>query len=261
MIIDFHAHPRRDTDIWTRMLRACDEAGVDRMCLSGAGAQWHCWDNDAVEKAVRTYSDRFIGMGFIRLGTDSPEMVDELHRRGFSGLKAQNPLSSYGDRAYYPVYERAQHYGMPFLFHTGIGARFPHEADDIAGGTSSEYMRPVTLDGVARAFPRLNIVMAHIGFPWCAEAAFMTVTHPNVYVDVAGIDRSETAYPGILNFRELFCWHANGFSKVLFGTEGAPENLAWVKEETEAMLRRHSVDEVGIASVMGGTAARLLHLR
>jgi hypothetical protein len=47
-------------------------------------------------------------------------------------------------------------------------------------------MMPACLDAVARAFPGLNIVGAHLGAPWHEEASMMARMHPNYYVDLTG---------------------------------------------------------------------------
>ena len=149
---------------------------------------------------------------------------------------------------------------MPILFHTGIGARYPKEEDTRRVRTSSAYMRPVCLDKVARAFPGLNIIAAHLGFPWCAEAAFLSIMHPNFFYDLAGVDRTETLYPTLTAFKDLLLWHPNGFGKLLFGTEGTPKNLAWVKAEYQRLLTRHGTPGDTIQAVMGLTAKGLLGL-
>jgi len=257
MIIDFHVHYQNITGFLDKVLSVCDGCGVERICLNGAGQEWGQFGNDEVEKAFKQYPNRIIGFGFIKLGLDKPEIVDGLYHRGFKGLKTQNPLAPYDDQSFYPFYERAEKCGMPILFHTGIGARgkFPRSSY-----TSSDYMRPIKLDAIARHFTELNIVAAHMGIPWCAEAAFMSIIHPNFYFDLAGVDRTEKIYPSILNIKEQLMWHPNGLKKLLYGTEGGPDIIAEVKHEYESLLQRYNVNETVKSAVMGMTAAKLVHL-
>lgn len=42
-------------------------------------------DADKCEEAMRTFPDRVIALGVLSYDDDSPELVDEFHRRGFRG--------------------------------------------------------------------------------------------------------------------------------------------------------------------------------
>jgi predicted TIM-barrel fold metal-dependent hydrolase len=254
-VIDVHVHYQDRPGFLDELLQICDKCGVDKICLNGGGREWGQKNNDEVEIAFRTCPQRIIGFGFIKLGKDKPELVDDLFHRGFKGLKTQNPRAPYDDKSFWDFYERAQRYGMPILFHVGMGARGAEP-----GGTSSSYMRPVLLDTIARNFPDLKIIAAHLGFPWCAETAMLTMIHPNVYFDLAGVDRTEAVYPSVLNIREHLLWHKNGLSKLMFGTEGGPEYLEMVKREYEQLLDRHQIDPSIQQRVMGLNVLRLLCL-
>ena len=112
-----------------------------------------------------------MGSGDITL--DDPlalELVDRFHAAGFRGLgESPGPLKNYDDRSYWPIYERAEKYRMIMLFHTGIVNRTQPE---IPSDISVDRMRPTTLDGIARRFPKLTLIGAHLGNPdyaWAAE--------------------------------------------------------------------------------------------
>lgn len=47
-------------------------------------------------------------------------------------------------------------------------------------------MRPIYLDTIARAFPDLKIIGAHLGNPWYQEAAEVARWNPNVFFDLTG---------------------------------------------------------------------------
>jgi predicted TIM-barrel fold metal-dependent hydrolase len=46
--------------------------------------------------------------------------------------------------------------------------------------------RPGTLDTLARAFPELVMIGAHLGSPWFLEALSVALYHKNVYFDLSG---------------------------------------------------------------------------
>ncbi len=54
------------------------------------------------------------------------------------------------------------------LFHLGIVTR---TAEDRRFDADNERHRPIYLDTIARAFPGLTIIGAHLGNPWREEAA------------------------------------------------------------------------------------------
>jgi predicted TIM-barrel fold metal-dependent hydrolase len=56
-------------------------------------------------------------------------------------------------------------------------------------------------------FPKLKIILAHLGGPWITEAAYMAMKHKNMYVDFAGWGPNMVApmslYTSLLKFRSL----------------------------------------------------------
>jgi hypothetical protein len=50
-----------------------------------------------------------------------------------------------------------------------------------------EYGRPILVDDIARTFPRLRLVIAHVGHPWEPEALVVIRKHPFVYGDISAL--------------------------------------------------------------------------
>jgi predicted TIM-barrel fold metal-dependent hydrolase len=70
------------------------------------------------------------------------------------------------------------------LFHTGtsgMGAGQPG-----GQGIRLDYARPIRLDAVAAAFPELQVVAAHFGFPWHLEMLAIGLHKTNVWIDISG---------------------------------------------------------------------------
>ena len=233
------------------------QSGVDRIALNACGELFNQPENAAVLDEAKRHPDFVIPFAFIVPGQTTGDEVRRLHGQGFRGLKTQNPAVAYDDRLAYPVYEVAQELKLPILFHTGMGARFPLDAKyDV----DNERHRPVRLDKVARAFPELHMIGAHFGLPWVWEAAFAAAYNPNLYFDLAGVDRTGKVWPTLLNFKELLWLGDAHHAKLMFGTEGAPENIDWVKREYEELLETLNVQPATRRLVMGGNLQRMLGL-
>jgi len=179
MIIDAHAHYIDEEGYLDRLVTEERRLDIEKICLSGIGPLFNCKSNEDVRKAMEEYPDVIISFGFVRPGVDPPELVDKLYSEGFRGVKITCPRKNYDDKEYYPIYAACERYGMPILFHTGIVTlqRVVPEED-----VSSARMRPVYLDTIAKAFPRLNMICAHMGMPWYAEACEVARLNPNVYL-------------------------------------------------------------------------------
>lgn len=259
MIIDFHAHyPAGDPDFVERLIDLLPQAGIDRICLFSAGAEFGHVSNADILAAGRRYPDRIIPFALVKLGTDTPDSVDRFVEQGFFGFKTTNPRSAYDDEAHFPVYERMEASGMPLLAHTGIVMRTPPQK---GVRVNSNWMRPICLDAVVRSFPGLNVVGAHLGAPWHEEASMMARMHPNYYVDLTGAwwgGWRVNKTPDF--FRYHFFWEG-AWDKVLFGTDIlALEELVPSKRFHDDMIRPLELPAETMANIYGNTAARLLGL-
>jgi len=196
MDFDVHQHLDYGTDIDAyaeRLRRLKLRAGV-----SSCGPIFGQPGNDAVEEALRKHPDVVVGFGYVGLGRgDSSRTVEQLHRRGFKGLKVIIPKSDYDDKAFWPIYRKAEQLRMPILFHTGvmartedIAARYRHipevaAIDHRTYDISSRRMMPETLDAIARAFPDLRLIMAHFGsLGRMDNAAAVLQWNRNIYADL-----------------------------------------------------------------------------
>lgn len=177
---------------------------------------------------IREHPDRFIGFGDIKL--DDPDVLNEIdrfHQEGFRGLgEITSSQKNYDDRAYWPIYDRAAKYHMILLFHTGaVNRQNPEEAADI----SFDRMRATRLDLIARHWPTLIIIGAHLGNPDYAEAAEIGRWDPNLYFDLSGSSlikkRDDYGF-----FRTVFWWTGivsphtpagspDAFEKLVFGSD------------------------------------------
>ena len=77
------------------------------------------------------------------------------------------------DERHWPVFAKCDELGFPCIFHTGTSG--------IGGGTPGgqgiriDLCRPILLDPLAAAFPKLTIIAAHMGWPWHVELLAMAL--------------------------------------------------------------------------------------
>ncbi len=256
MIIDCHHHLLQEPDYAERLVQTCADLGIDRVCMSGLGIGTNPWlgdlspTNDDALRAMDRYPDTIIGFGVVALGRDDADtVVDRLFAQGFSGLKITRPTARYDDPAFWPVYARAAELQMPILFHTGFVLV---TSSDGADGVSSDFMRPVCLDLVARRFPNLRGIVAHLGMPWYEEAATLVRFHPNFVADWTGSRRGWRSHKTPAFLADLFYWDG-AYEKVVFGTD-----VHWRDMEHSLLDQRRILDEIGVAAdvqrkILGGT--------
>jgi len=267
MIIDFHHHLVCEDGYVENLLRAMDSVGIDKTCLSALGPEFtDRWveggperpagDNDAVARAMRDHPDRFIGLGYVRLGLSSPDDVDRLHNQGFLGIKTIIPRKDYDDEEFYPVYERIQALEMPILFHTGVirmGRPLPDEK------ISSAKMRPILIETLGHQFPELKMVMAHLGVPWHDEAATIARVQTNTYVDLSGSLEGWRSTKSIEWFKQILYWKG-AHRKVVFGSDVYFTKVAAAFQDYQRILDDMGWSAAQQADVFGNNAATLLGL-
>jgi uncharacterized protein len=221
-------------------------------------------------KFIQEHPDRLIGFGDIRL--DDPNAlseIDRFHQAGFRGLgEITTTLKNYDDPAYWPLYDRADKYHMILLFHTGIVNRLhPEEPADI----SFDRSRVTRLDLIARHWPKLTIIGAHLGNPDYAEAGEIGRWDPNLYFDVSGttLIKKKDDYRF---FRSIFWWTGivsphtppsgtSAFEKLVFGSDvfgGDLQEFDSARARYHAMLDTCEVPQSAQEKIFSGTMWRIL---
>ena len=175
------------------------------------------------------------------------DLAGELERcvkeLGCRGVKLYPPYHHFypNDARMYPLYAKAQELGVPVMAHTG---------SSVFKGVKHKYADPMFWDDVAADFPNLNIVMAHSGRGvWHDRAYFLAKIHANVYMEISGLPPQKllSYFPELERIPD----------KVIFGSDwpGMPH----IKRNIE-IIRGLPFDEATKERILGGNAARLLHL-
>ena len=200
MIIDPHNVLFEETDPETllgsagQLIADMDRGGVD---LCGA----YCTNNMVVVDAVKKYPDRIFGMAWA-VPSDEGALVEVekcLKEYKFKGLKLNMPKSLATltpNSVMNDFYQILIDYDAVLLGHST-------EGDHI-------FSMPYQFEQVARAFPKLKIIMAHIGTPDdCEEAIKVATWNKNVYL-------GSHAAPGSIIRKSV---ERAGAHKVVLGTD------------------------------------------
>ena len=263
-LIDVHLHFNGEPGILDRVLEKLTEVdGLAFLLTTPKGFP-------EASKFVQQHPDRLIGFGDVKL--DDPDLlhqIDRFHEAGFRGLgEITTTQKSYDDPAYWPIYDRAAKYHMILLFHTGIVNRLqPQEPANI----SFDRSRATRLDLIARRWPTLTIIGAHLGNPDYAEAGEIARWDPNLYFDVSGTSliKKKDDY-GF--FKSVFWWTgtvsphtpastANAFEKLVFGSDVFNGEMQEFDDELaryHAMLDACQVPPASQANIFSGTMWRIL---
>ena len=264
-LIDAHVHYNGDPAFLEKLVAKLDS--VDGIAFILVKPQ----DMKTATAAIAKHQNRLIGFGDI--SPDDPravELVDQIHKAGFRGLgEMTSTLKNYDDKSYWPIYARAEQYGMILLFHTGIVNRLdPTMALDI----SVDRLRPTTLDGIARRFPKLTIIGAHLGNPDYAWAGEIARWNPNLYFDLSGTSLIKKQDDPTF-WKSIFWWSgvvsphtpqsgSSAFEKLVFGSDvfnGELEEFDRELERYHKMLDACGVPPQAQANIFAGTLWRILN--
>ena len=202
-IIDAHAHLCHNA----KGIDAIVESGVFEqiwlMDLSGVGSlgDYQFATRQEVLDTVKRYNGFFLAFGFLDLDHAVPDDINRLCDLGFVGLKPYKQFKPYSDPAYYPLYERAQKLDMTMLFHTGLIAQAKPYDGKYTHAFGPENMRPIQLAAIAEAFPNLQIIGGHQGWPWMEEMEHNLYYYRNITGDISGYLRSVPKLNEILDRR------------------------------------------------------------
>jgi len=207
MRIDFHTHPtlvrefvEKDThqlyatrqifNIGNNLmplkifLAQMDVANIERAVLlpieTKHATGYSISSNKMVYKICQKNS-RFIGFASVDPSKkDAPELLEQaVSQYQMKGLKlspASQKFDPLDKKVAYPVYERAQQLRIPILFHAGMSW-------EPAAALSNSH--PLKLEHIAIDFPNLNIIVAHMGWPWVIDTVALLLKYPNIYADTS----------------------------------------------------------------------------
>jgi predicted TIM-barrel fold metal-dependent hydrolase len=189
----------------------CPDDVTTTIVFGGKARLSGLWVEDQiVADYVALHPDRLIG--FMALDPTQDGWQDEMHdghqRLGLRGIKLMPMYAGFFpyDERLDPLWQYATKHQLPVLLHTGT--TFVSQAP-------LEYTLPRHIDVVARRFPDVKIIMAHLGHPYEGECIAVIRKHDNVYADISALHyRPFQFYHSLMLVQEYGVWH-----KLLFGTD------------------------------------------
>ena len=166
-----------------KVLNQMDQGGIEKACLLAFDAERTLGvkvPNELVASICSAHSDRFIGFGSVDAGVPGAARsvetcIKDLGLKGIKLAPAYVHLSP-DDPVWDEVYDVAQLLNVPVLLHTGFSP---------IKQTAQRFFPPMLIDRVARRYPRLRFILAHLGTPWVAQCLDLLVKHPNLYADLS----------------------------------------------------------------------------
>jgi predicted TIM-barrel fold metal-dependent hydrolase len=201
------------------LVQQMDEAGVAKAVLLAPDFTYALGEGPltiaeilaAHHEILGRHSGRFevFGGPDPRWGRDGLELFERALRDwSFAGYKIYPPCG-YGpsEPCLRPFYELCEAYNAPVVLHTG----------PTSSALDFNHAMPSEIDGAARAFPRVNFILAHAGVHFFEQALTQCAFRPNVYLDVSGYASAPDGSDPIQVLSR--CLSARIAPKVLFGTD------------------------------------------
>ena len=215
---DFRAQARRaragvEVDLTVRYDEYRREATPDTVTVvfGGKARLSGLWVEDRyVADYVARHPESLIG--FLSVDPTQDGWQDEL-REGHQALKLRGIklLPMYAgfrpdDSSLDPLWQYATQHNLPVLLHTGT---------TFVAQAPLECTLPRWIDNVARRFPDVKIIMAHLSHPYEGECVVTIRKHPNVYADISALHyRPFQFYHSLMLVQEYGVWN-----KLLFGSD------------------------------------------
>lgn len=136
--------------------------------------------NEFVAEHVAKYKGRAIGLaGIDPFEADAPKKLEhavkELGLRGLKWSPVYGAFDPWCQEAW-AIYQTCDRLGIPMLW---------HQSAAFAQFAAHEYANPTLIDRIARAFPNLKMIVAHIGQPWVADCVVLMRKHPQIFADLS----------------------------------------------------------------------------
>jgi predicted TIM-barrel fold metal-dependent hydrolase len=245
--VGFEPSPAAQQQSMDLLLQEMDAAGVDMGVVVGrlAGVLGSV-PNDDVRKIVADHPGRFIGAASIdpTSRTGAFKTIDAALDAGFRLVNIEPgsyPVPLYADdRRLYPIYGHCEDRGVPVILMVGGTA-----------GPDLSYSDPIRTDRVLADFPKLDVVVAHGGWPWVTEILHIAFRRPNLWLSP---DMYFSRMPGW----EEYVKAADSFlaDRMLYASSFPFCPVKPYKDWFEQL----PIKAANLEKVMGGNARRLLKL-
>jgi predicted TIM-barrel fold metal-dependent hydrolase len=253
-IIDSHAHIFEISGYVENLIKAMDDNDIEKTCISGLGKYFSCLDNQGIKKVIDKFPKRFIGAYYIRPGYSNVREIQNAYADGFKMLKITLPQKPYDDPSYFAIWESAEELKMPILFHTGVVTLLKPVKDEYV---SSWYMHPMRLEPIANSFPKLNMIIAHLGVHWNQDAAELIRMRKNVYADLSGATDGWRKRADMIGM-DYYLWWKDAFKKIVFGSDVIYSQISQILREDQERLEMLDIDQATQKLIFSGNILKML---
>jgi len=237
MVIDGHCHMGRYPYPFTgeELVKSMDKDSVDKSIIFPFP---QAIDNNYIAENVKRFPDRLIGFACINplQKNAKGELVRSIEVLKLKGLKLHPGLNGYAPSNHElldPILKLCAEFEIPIIIHGG---------DDLL-------THPFEIEEMVRPFPKVIVVIAHMGFMWlCNQARMVAKRNKNVWLDTAGVLQGEITQ----SVDEV------GADRIVMGTDLPPPG-----DSAEIALKKIELavpDETKRNLIIGGNYAKLLKL-
>ena len=192
-----------------------------------------------------------VSVDILQTPSDMEAEIENTLKHGARGLKLHPVVNHFSpdDRRMWPAYAKAMEVGFPLLFHSGLG--------ELAGYDAANYARPSHFEPLLRSFPKLTVILAHMGNGYLEESVALAQKYGQVYFDISGIISfigSEGGFSSDTHAVEMI--RKIGVNRVLFGSD-----WPWC----DPLLAKQRFDRLALTdqekkSILGENAAKIFRL-
>jgi predicted TIM-barrel fold metal-dependent hydrolase len=188
MIIDAHTHVGREgTEVGKPvpvLLRSMKRAGISKSLVIDLFRTESGYTKQEMIDVVTAHKNLALAGTFdmMRGSAKDLKFLDTHLKRGdyvaiklYPGYQHFYPSEKKCDK----IYGLCVKHNVPVIFHTG-------DVWDTDNTALVKYAMPIHLDDVAIRFPKLKIVMAHLGTPFFQQSMEVLYKNHNVYADLSG---------------------------------------------------------------------------
>lgn len=252
------AHARR----WVESL---DAAGVEGMAAFASLPE----EIQAVEQAVRSQPDRFVGVALVNpCAPGAAERASALLAggayRGVLLFPAMHHFRLDGPEAR-ALYEAIEPHGGVVYAHCGLLVVKLRDLLGLPRPYDLSFANPLDLVPAANSHPGVSFVVPHFGAGFFRETLMAGAQCENVFVDTSSTHSWTSTQPDAPDLPEVFARALSVFGprRVLFGTDSNVFPAGWRTERLDA--QRAILSELNLApddleSILGGNARRLLRV-
>lgn len=233
MIIDIHTHINNYHEERVISLESCLDELTKNMkankvdyslVLTSYKVNEHRPSTKQVVEAIKGYDNLGVVAGISYLNYDYKDIIEIssfLDQKLIKGLKFYP-----GYEPFYPndsrlkvFYDMAIEYDVPVMFHSG---------DTYAPTGKVKFSHPLQIDDLAVDYPKLKIVICHVGNPWIRDCMEVVYKNDNVYADISGLvlgDFSDKFERFMKKEIEEMITYAGNPKYLLYGTDWPISNM------------------------------------